>query len=289
VVDPNLEALALDKFLLELERRKLATTSPRRSATIVICQRTDHISARALHYISVEAMRSQTNTHANVLICEKVPLPEVLQALSRSGDLFPKPLLIYDETYSPSLNGLSPLEMEILEGQKKAPERPGEGKTHFSSFDGLSSLEMEVLEAQKKAAQRREETIRDVLRKVSHLFVYDQQYELIRPLYSTAQLLASIKAFMADELNRLIMNPTPKLFDPKVQVLTPSRKYCEGYFEVFKVLASEGTRRLAMAWLKMILLELRPDFVISVTAHMGSIVNEVIDDLKSAQAITNIN
>lgn len=246
---PGQEAEGL--FLLLQELNRLLIASSGKQLTVVLDFHNQQLfSPKALHYILVEAMQRQTSKFSVVVINLRVEESQWREAFKGRDDS-PRgmmPLAVLGEGYNVHFFGPPPEEMRLL---KDMADPEGE--------QGAEALQLGE--------------------KYTYLFTFNlraNRYDFVHP---PAALIPFVKDAVKARLAEVLMSPSAGIFQKDARVLIPSGNYCEGYFEIYKLFANDDWSHSLYEWFKYWLILLRPNFVISITGHIGNLLAKAVDEV----------
>jgi hypothetical protein len=222
-----------------------------------------NLSAKAIHYLLFESMQRQTSTLSIIAInidTDRSQWQAVFDHRIPTGQE-KRPLLLFDVRFEPHFFGLGSDAADVLE--ELAIEKPDLLNEGWSVW----------------------------ARKYNHIFDYDLDRGEYQPRHSRARVVEAAREFTRAELEQLLQLSTANIFHVDAKVLLPSRKYCKGFFEIHKLTTKRMTRAFLKAWYKYWLLELKPDFIISISHHIGTLIDEAIVSAKDidGRSIQHIN
>ena len=213
------------------------------------------ISQNSLYYLLLETIQRETLDHINICINLDRSAIQQQNALSLFKNVsFIRPITLYDKAYSPQLFCVTLIESDL-----------------YSKLLGHDTQTKEMVSFAKNNPQ---------------LFRYDSRSERYEFLHSRLRIIQQTRKAITKELQNFILDPSSEIYHKDLKVLIPSGRYSVGYFETFKLLSNENWEFLIQTWFRYWLLELNPDFIISISGHCGRVVDKVLDDLKSIGALS---
>lgn len=241
--DNELEAAAVLAILNRVERERLTRKSA--DGLLVAGMDASGLSQKALHYLLLELARRQTERWANILVDVDQDLVSAATVLLARPSPDAKPLLAVDRAYGASI---------VVAGE-----------TSLIPYDSeaLDSSELGNGHA------------------FGHLFDYSPSEDRYWPRHGRAALAQALRDGVEQTITAQLTRTDLRVYRPNVLVLLPSRKYCRGYFELYRVLEHAPLRRLIRQWVHLILLEHEPTVVLSVGRVAGSITDDAFRDLPS--------
>ncbi len=249
---PTPEQEASQLFLIFQEIDRIAFENKDKFISIILDFNGEkHLSAKATHYLFFESMQRQTSSLSIIAINIhfdrnqwQVVFDNPLTTVEEM-----RPLLLFDERYDPHFFGLS---------------------------TGITNVLEEVI---LDSPDKWDDELLKYVRKYNHIFSISITGTL-QPLHSSASVMNAAREFTRAELARIVLLPSTDIFHPDAKVLLPSRKYCKGFFEIQKLLANPTSKELLKSWYKYLIVELKPDFVLSISQHLGAVVEEALTEAK---------
>jgi hypothetical protein len=254
------EAIQLFSILKEIDR--IVVNYDDRIGSIVLDLDQTTFSAKALHYLLFESKQRQRAT-LSIIITNFKEDWKLWQGLFDNDTTFganSRAILVFDHNFEAHLFGARSDEVSALHGLLESTDPPNEKSRVLAD-------------------------------KNNHLFVYDAVSGRYQLLHSSTRILELSLKTLERELSVILLDPSSDLFQERVKVLLPSLKYCEGFFEIYRFLGNEQWKASLSLWYRYILIQTQPQYVISVSRHMGDLIEEIIKDLKRSvdKSIQHIN
>lgn len=244
------EATKLHELFNEIERNK-SKFKNNHGSTLIDFDNEKNISSKALHYLLFEMMQRQAGAYANVGINLSSNIisqfKEIFEIKKRS---FIKPLILFDKKFVPYIIGIG------------------------SDKEGIFNKLLIAEETQTDEMQ-------DFAGKNTHIFFYNSDTDRYEFIHSSLKIIQTVRNAIRDKMKETILDPLSNIFDKDIKVLIPSGSYCKGYFETYKILENNDWEKAIQTWFKYWMIELRPDYIISISTHIGGIVDKSIDEIKS--------
>lgn len=253
------EASQLHKVFGEIERIKYKNKDKQKG--LILDFDNAPISQKALHYLLLEALQRETQFHINIGINLDSGIIRQQNELSVYKDvLFTKPLALFDKNFIPYLFGVTSNEATIFNDLLKKL--------------GTQTEEMKLFAI-----------------KNAHLFSENKENNRYEFLHSGFKIMEQVRTVLKNKMQNVILGPSLKIFDKDIKVLIPSGSYCKGYFETYKLFADGDGENTIQTWFKYWMMELAPDFIISISSQCGTIVNKIIGEIKtqSNSSVKHIN
>jgi len=262
VSSSSVEEEAVQLFSIFQEMDRVAVHYEDRAGSIILDLDQTAFSAKALHYLLFESKQRQRAT-LSIIITNFKEDWMLWQGLFDTGTAFgtnSRAILVFDHNFEAHLFGARTDEVTALHALLESSDPPNEQSRILAD-------------------------------KNDHIFIYDASLGRYQLLHSTSRILELTLNNLARELSGILLDPTSELFRNDVKVLLPSRKYCQGFFEIYRLLGNDQWKAALSLWYRYILLQLQPHYVISVSRHMGSLVEEIISDLRKSlgKSIQHIN
>ncbi len=243
------ESNKLYELFEEIEKNRLKYKD-NHSGTLIDFDSEKKISSKALHYLLFEMMQRQAQVYANIGInLNSNIISQFKEIFEIKKRFFIKPLVLFDEKFIPYIIGVGSDKVEI--------------------FNKLMIAE-----------EKQTDEMQDFAGKNTHLFFYNSTTGRYEFIYSPLKIIHVARNAIRDEMKETILNPLSNLFDEYIKVLIPSGSYCKGYFETYKIFANNHWKTAINNWFKYWMLELIPDFIISISSHIGRTVDKIIDEIK---------
>jgi signal transduction histidine kinase len=245
----DIEAEHLFRLFNALDRLALVHSGKRITVLLDFHNQT-LFSSKALHYLLFEAMQKQNTDFTVVAINLNADESHWRDAFSaqRNTHRGIKPIAVFNESFG-------------------------------VRFYGTTSREAGMLETLLDGTKVQDADIQSLAKAYDHYFTFsvkENRYEFIHP---PARIIEHVREAIKTQLAEILASPSSGIFQEDAQVLIPSRHYCKGYFEIYKLLAEEGWRSAMREWCKYWLLLLQPDYVISLTEHMSTALEWAIKDV----------
>lgn len=248
---PEQEASQLIGVFREIDR--IAFTNKGKSSSVILdFQGERNLSAKALHYLLFGCMQRQNSNFSIVATNVNIDSEEWQLVFDRLKP--PKgektPLLVFDEKFARHFFGATSAEIDLIE-----------------------ALLSGKLEATTETDQ--------IVERYDHLLIHDDTVESFHSNHTMSEIIEATREATKTELSRTLLSPSEGVFSPDIKVLLPSNRYCKGFFEINKLLSDRSSRTFLRSWYVLWLIQLKPDFVISLSRHMGDFVDEAIDALQT--------
>lgn len=210
------------------------------------------LSAKALHYLLFEIMQRQSQSVSAIAVNIDADQRQWQKGFDLNIDLkrAKKPIALFNEQLEVKFYGASLDEIELLHS--------------LLDEDVVQTDQMQLL-----------------AKKYDHLFSYDIGKNRFVFVHSRSNIIRTIKEGVKKQISDIIMSEPAKIFHERTKVLLPTRMYCEGYFEIYKLLANSTWANLVSTWFSLWLREVKPDFVVSITNHVGTITAAAIEKFRA--------
>lgn len=253
------EAKKLNEIFKEIEKNK-SKYKDKIGGMVLDFDNGEKISVKTFYCLLFELMQRQTQIHANIGInlSSNTNIDQLNEVLKDRKGILKKPLVLFDRKFVPYIFGVSSAEVEL-----------------FCNL--LNSQETQTDE------------MRNFAKKNPHLFFYYQQNNRYAFIHSSLKIIQTARNAIKNKITEIIFNPTSEIFNKDIKVLLPSRSYCEGYFEAYKLLVENDWKNSVQTWFKYWIMALKPDFIISISSQCGILVKNMIDDDLNLSAIKHIN
>ncbi len=247
------ESIIIQKFCDKFD--SLILSHP--AKTIVIdFENTSVLSSKAIHFILYKAIQKQTNATTAIAV--------------NLGSSFQEPDQKRFKEIHKNVVHFQPLCVVA--------------KTQIRSFLGLSKSEASLLLDLVKAQNAQSLEMKELAGRFIHLFELDAYSDCYQFSHSIEEINRFVRLSKKNQI--LIAIETPEVFKRNQKVLLPSKMYCEGYFEVRRLLENDFTFNNIVSWVVYWMLDLKLDFVISISGQMGEIADMAIKRIFEATGNT---
>ncbi len=120
----------------------------------------------------------------------------------------------------------------------------------------------------------------NIISKNKNLFIVDRTKRNYSNIYAEKVISHLYSEGLKKLINSIILDPNTLIFHKNIKVLLPSKYYCEGYFEAFKLFSNNTWKSIVTNYYSNIILQENPDFIISISSYCGKIIDDVIDKCK---------
>jgi len=252
------ESVIIQNFCDEFDR--LALSHP--TKTIIIdFENSSVLSSKAVHFILYKAIQKQTQVTSAIVINLESSFQE------------------------PNETSFKEIYRNVVHFQPLCTIT----KTQIRGFLGLSKSEASLLLDLVKTENAQSEEMRELAERFTHLFELDTYKDRYQFSHSIEEINRFVRLNKKHQIAKVI--ETPEVFKKEQKVLLPSKMYCEGYFEVRRLIDDEFTFNNIASWIVYWMFELKPDFIISISSQMGDITDKAVKTMleESGRTIRHIN
>ena len=243
------QAKFLNDIFDEIEKRK-HQSKERQSCLMLDGLKDIQLPSKAQHYLIYEAMNRQERNFAVLITNVDLKILSLQKDFVQSRNLLKRTLALFNERMEPYFLGLNENEKKIA-----------------------SNIIQRIVENEDK-------DINKFVIKNNHLFTYNKSENNYSFIYTCRRLNNLIKNGLKSEIRKIILENNSFIFHKNIKALIPSKHYCEGYFETYRLLADNTWRSIIVSYFKCILLETKPDFIISITGYCGAVIDEALKHLQ---------
>lgn len=251
------EASVIQQFSNDLERLILADPT---WTVIIDFENASTLSSKAVHFILFKAMQRQTENTSLIAV---------------NISFYEKPSETLLSEINNKVRNLQPLCLISL--------------TRVVDFFGLAEGELSsLLDLLNKDIKQTSDMIA-IAEKFPKLFEFDPYKDRFEFSHSIEQINQYIKENRRLQIAQKV--ETDEIFKQNQRVLLPSKMYCEGYFEVRRLIENPFIVNNIVSWFAYWLFELKPDFIISVASQIGEVTDKTIELLykETRKKIRHIN